>query len=308
MQELIDLMRTLRDPQVGCPWDQVQTFQTIAPYTIEEAYEVADAITRGDLPDLVDELGDLLFQVVFHAQMASEIDAFDFGDVVQAVVGKMRRRHPHVFDDAAQRAEQVESFAASDPSHRADEQDSHEGASSTEPGNIGSHESPATRASVERAWDQIKSAERAEKYGTQQDQSVLDDVTVGLPTLQRAQKLQKRAARAGFDWPSWHGVVEKLHEEITELEEEVALRTPTNPNERRLADELGDVLFTCVNLARHFEFDADRALREANQRFSERFRELERAVRADGLAITDYDLGALEVRWQRAKKAVKDGH
>ncbi|MFT5393125.1 MAG: ATP diphosphatase, partial [Gammaproteobacteria bacterium] len=163
MQELIDLMRTLRDPQVGCPWDQVQTFQTIAPYTIEEAYEVADAITRGDLPDLVDELGDLLFQVVFHAQMASEIDAFDFGDVVQAVVGKMRRRHPHVFDDAAQRAEQVESFAASDPSHRADEQDSHEGASSTEPGNIGSHESPATRASVERAWDQIKSAERAEK-------------------------------------------------------------------------------------------------------------------------------------------------
>ena len=228
IEDLIGIMARLRDSERGCPWDRVQTFRTIAPYTIEEAYEVADAIERENLPDLRDELGDLLFQVVFHAQLAREAGRFGFEEVVDAIAGKMIRRHPHVFGDA------------------------HEGG-------------PAEQS---ERWEEMKAAERSEGGG---GDSLLDDVPVALPALTRAVKLQRRAARCGFDWPNSDEVFDKISEELGELREAVRAGDRTG-----IDDELGDLLFTVANLARHLGADPESSARAANRKFERRFRELER--------------------------------
>ncbi|WP_027080742.1 nucleoside triphosphate pyrophosphohydrolase [Luteimonas mephitis] len=263
MQRLLAIMAKLRDPDGGCPWDLEQDFSTIAPYTIEEAYEVADAIDRNDMPALKDELGDLLLQVVFHAQMADEQGAFGFADVAAAISDKMVRRHPHVFGDDRQ----------------------------------------GTAEGVLRSWDEIKRAERAGAGDT--DTSALAGIARGLPEWQRAVKLQQRAARVGFDWPSPAPVVAKLHEEIGEMQEEFAA-VAANPGDARardrLEDELGDVLFVCANLARHAKVDVGSALRRANAKFERRFRTMEQLAQADGVRLQDMPLELQEDYWVRAKR------
>ena len=252
MIRLLEVMDRLRDPDGGCPWDMKQTFRTIAPYTIEEAHEVADAIERGDLENLKDELGDLLFQVVFHARLAREIDAFDFDDVAAAVADKLIRRHPHVFGDG--------------PRMDADAQTEN--------------------------WEAIKAAER-ERAGML---SHIDGVSASLPPLRRAVKLQKRAARAGFDWPDLKPVLAKIREELAELEDELDFGDTD-----RMEDELGDVLFAVANLARKIDIDADGALRRSNLKFETRFRAMEKAAERDGQRFDDLDLAAQEVLWQKVK-------
>lgn len=259
MKELLEIMARLRDPDTGCPWDRKQTFSTIAPYTIEEAYEVADAIERGDMPELRDELGDLLFQVVFYAQMAKEQGDFEFDDVVHAICEKMRRRHPHVFGD-----DRIDS---------AEEQ--------------------------RRAWEQHKSAERQAKAGDEAP-SLLDGVAAALPALIRAEKLQKRAARAGFDWPDPSGVFAKVREELEEVAEELE----QGVGHERLAEEIGDLLFACVNLARHAGVDAETALTVGNHKFERRFRAMEQRLVAEGKQFDEMDLDEMEALWQAVKASM----
>ena len=255
IQKLLDVMRKLRDPEDGCPWDVEQSFETIAPYTIEEAYEVADAIARDDLPGLRDELGDLLLQVVFHAQMADEAGHFDFDDIALGIADKMIRRHPHVF---------------------------------------GSQEERQT-GKVDGSWEEIKEQERAAAG----DSSALAGVTRALPALKRAQKLGKRAARVGFDWPDRQGVRAKIHEELEELAVSVG-----EDDQAAIEDELGDLLFAAVNLARHLDIDPEKALTGANYKFERRFREMEAAVTDGGQDVRDCSLEALERAWQAAKGRV----
>jgi ATP diphosphatase len=264
IQSLLQIMARLRDPQNGCPWDLGQDFASIAPYTVEEAYEVADAIDRNDLADLQDELGDLLLQVVFHAQMASEQGAFDFGDVVAAISSKMVRRHPHIFGDAQ----------ASD----ADE--------------------------VLANWDEIKRAERAAKG--EQDDSALAGISRGLPEWQRAIKLQARAARTGFDWPSPAPVIDKLREEVDEVQAEFDAAASGADNHERLQEELGDMLFVCANLTRHAKVDVGTALRLANLKFERRFRAMEALAAAQGSGMQALDLQRQEALWQMVKLHEKD--
>jgi len=254
---LLDVMAKLRDPNGGCPWDVEQTFETIAPYTIEEAYEVADAIARADQADLKDELGDLLFQVVFHSRMAQEAGLFTYDDVARAITDKMIRRHPHVFADADKR--DVESQTA--------------------------------------AWETQKAAERAEKG---RDASILDDVPVALPALKRAQKLCKRAARVGFDWPDAARVLDKADEEITELREALNEADP-----EAVAEELGDLLFVMANLARKLDVQAEEALHAANRKFERRFKSIEKALLEQGRSTDETSLEEMEALWLAAKAAEK---
>jgi nucleoside triphosphate diphosphatase len=256
LSDLLAIMARLRDPERGCPWDVKQNFSTIAPYTVEEAYEVADAIDRRDWHDLRDELGDLLLQVVFHAQMAREQGLFDFDDVAHAISDKMLRRHPHVFGDVT--------YAD------LDEQ--------------------------KRAWDEIKASERAAK-GHADDDSALVGVSRGQPEWQRALKLQQRAAMVGFDWPDHRPVIEKLHEELAEVDAEFA----AGADPARLEDEIGDVLFVAVNLARHAGVDFARALKHANAKFERRFRRMEGMASEDGKPLSAFDLAGQEALWRRAK-------
>lgn len=250
------IMARLRDPEGGCPWDVQQTFASIAPYTIEEAYEVADAIERGDMDELKGELGDLLLQVVFHARMAEEAGHFDLAAVEAAICDKMLRRHPHVFGGEAVR----------DAEHQT------------------------------AAWETHKAQERAARHGPQA--SALDGVARGLPALLRAEKLQRRAARVGFDWPDTGGVLAKLDEEVQELKAEVVAAAAP----QRLLDEVGDLLFSVVNLARHLKVDAEGALRHANAKFERRFRAVEEALRAQGLSPETATLEQMDAAWNRAKQ------
>ena len=240
---LVAIMRRLRDPDCGCEWDRQQTFATIAPYTIEEAYEVADAIDRSDMDDLEDELGDLQLQVVFHAQMAEELGHFTLDDVIGRICDKLERRHPHIFGDSG--------------------------------------ETPG--------WDAIKAAERQEKH---QD-SALDGVATALPALDRAVKLQKRAARTGFDWPDSAGPRAKVDEELEELDGE------SEPDPQK--EELGDLLFAIANLARHLKIDPEEALRQANRKFERRFRAIEKAPGFEALSLDEQ-----EQLWRSAKAAQSD--
>ena len=265
---LLAIMAALRDPKSGCPWDVQQDFASIAPYTIEEAYEVADAIGRGDLHDLRDELGDLLLQVVFHARMAEEQDAFAFADVVAAISDKMERRHPHVFAGAT-----VEDAEAQT-----------------------------------REWEEHKRRER--EANGDADRSALAGIARGLPEWQRAVKLQKRAARVGFDWPSHAPVIDKLHEEIDEVraEFEAVAADPGDAAARdRLEDELGDLLFVAANLTRHAKVDFGAALRRANAKFERRFRAMERLADDDGTDLSALPLEAQDRYWDRAKADEKSG-
>lgn len=236
LDRLLAIMARLRAPDRGCPWDREQNFATIAPYTIEEAYEVADAIARSDMAALKDELGDLLFQVVFYARMAEEAGLFDFNDVVTAIADKMVRRHPHVFGDAE----------------------------------------IADAAAQTLAWEEHKAKERAAKAvaaGTLE--SVLDGVALTLPALLRAAKIQQRAARIGFDWPEARPVIAKLAEEIAELQAELAVEADGEPDRDRIEDEMGDILFAAANLARKLDIDPEAALRRATDKFERRFRGVE---------------------------------
>lgn len=274
IQRLLAIMARLRDPQGGCPWDLKQTFATIAPYTVEEAYEVADAIDRGDLDDLKDELGDLLFQVVFHARMAEERGAFAFADVVAAISDKMERRHPHVFAGM--------SIADSD--------------------------------ALNAMWDAEKKKERLAKHAAQglaaADDSALAGVARGLPEWQRALKLQKKAATVGFDWPGPAPVIEKLKEELDEVQAEfdALAAAPDDAAVRdRLEDELGDLLFVAANLARHAKVDPGAAMRRANHKFERRFRAMEAMAAADGVRLADLSLAEQDGYWDRAKAAERGG-
>lgn len=282
IRTLLAIMARLRDPDGGCPWDREQTFASIAPYTIEEAYEVADAIDRGDLADLKDELGDLLLQVVFHARMAEEAGAFAFADVVAAICDKLVRRHPHVF------AAQGRANAAG----------------GRMPGAAG--ESRAGDGDeVLRDWEAIKRAERAARG--EADTSALAGIARGLPEWLRAVKLQQKAAKVGFDWPGPEPVIAKLHEEIEEVRAELAAvaEDPADAAARdRLEEEVGDLLFVCANLARHAQVDVGAALRRANAKFERRFRAMEALAAADG-GLAGQPLAAQDRYWDLAKAAEK---
>jgi MazG family protein len=257
MNRLLEIMARLRDPRSGCPWDIEQTFATIAPHTIEEAYEVADAIAQGDMAALKDELGDLLFQVVFYSQMAKEDGAFDFDAVAAAITEKMIRRHPHVFGEAT--VETADAQVA--------------------------------------AWEATKERERRDKAEGRLP-SALDGVALALPGLTRAAKLQKRAARVGFDWPEAAQVLDKIDEEIAEVRHEIAQGAPKD----RLEDEVGDVLFACVNLARKLGIDPETALRRTNAKFERRFRHIEAALAAQGRSADAATLDEMEELWVAAKR------
>jgi MazG family protein len=264
--DLLAVMARLRNPESGCPWDVKQSFATIAPYTIEEAYEVADAIARADLDGLKDELGDLLLQVVYHAQMASEQSRFEFGDVVDAITRKMIRRHPHVFEDPSRREE----FMSTD------------------------------------LWDRIKAEEKAGRGDGAASRSVLGEVPVGLPALTRAVKLQKRAAKVGFDWPSLAPVLEKAEEEIAELKAALADKKSGGAQER-IVEEFGDLLFAMANVARHLGVDPEAALRAANAKFMRRFESIETALAGEGRRPEDATLEEMDALWDAAKDAEKKG-
>jgi ATP diphosphatase len=262
---LIEIMAALRDPETGCPWDVEQDFRTIAPYTIEEAYEVADAIERGDPDDLRDELGDLLLQVVYHARMAEEAATFDFGAVVEAITTKMIRRHPHVFGD----------------------------------------EEARSARSAKGAWNRIKAEEKAEKAArraargvAERPRSLLDDVPVGLPALTRAVKLQEKAGTVGFDWNDPRAVIAKIREELDELEAE--LDRPVRQAETTAA-EFGDVAFALANLARHLDVDPEQALRGGCEKFRRRFAHIESTLAARGVTPAEASLDEMEAIWQAAK-------
>nr|WP_241760684.1 nucleoside triphosphate pyrophosphohydrolase [Oceanicaulis sp. HTCC2633] len=254
LDRLLAIMDRLRDPDGGCPWDIEQTFRTIAPYTIEEAYEVADAIEREDMAELKDELGDLLFQVVFHSQMAQEEGLFRFEDVADAISEKMLRRHPHVFSDADARDAQ----------------------------------------SQISAWEAQKAEERAAK--ADKDPSVLANLPVALPALLRAEKLSKRAARVGFDWPDIDQVLDKIEEELTEVREAIAEDDPAHIHE-----EIGDLLFAVSNLARKLQLDPETALRDANAKFERRFRGVEARLTREGESVQEADLETMEALWLAVK-------
>jgi ATP diphosphatase len=255
--DLRRIMARLRDPDTGCPWDIAQDFHSIAPYTIEESYEVADAIERGCMDDLREELGDLLLQPVYHAQMAFEQDLFDIEDVIHGIAAKMVSRHPHVFGD--------------EPAEHA--------------------------ADVNRIWDDRKAAEQREKSSNTLPRSVLDDVPRTFPALLRAQKLQKKAAKTGFEWRSIDGVLDKLYEEIQEIQHAIAQKDELN-----IEEEYGDILFVLVNFARMHGLSAETALRKANAKFTRRFHSMERAANAAGQALDDLSAAEMLALWGKTKK------
>jgi ATP diphosphatase len=253
LPRLLAIMRALRDPETGCPWDIEQDFATIVPYTIEEAYEVADAIQRTDWDDLTGELGDLLLQVVFHAQIAQDRGLFDFSDVANGIANKMVARHPHVFGDESR---------------------------------------DKSAAQQTRDWEAVKAAERAQRA----QGGTLDGVALGLPALLRAVKLQKRAARVGFDWPDMTGVMDKIIEETAELGDAHA-----SSDQDHTEEEFGDLLFVMANLARHMKVDPEAALRRANAKFTRRFARIEELLAADGRTPDNSDLAEMDALWNRAK-------
>lgn len=282
IDDLITVMAALRTPVTGCPWDLEQTFATIAPYTLEEAYEVADAIARADLADLKEELGDLLLQVVYHARIAEEQGAFAFEDVAHAITTKMIRRHPHVFgDDTARSAGMAKGF-----------------------------------------WERIKTKEKTEKAAERarlnsetmgvESPSLLDDVPPAMPGLTRALKLQDKAAKVGFDWPTLSNVFDKLHEELTELQEAIAAQQgPTSlaaqpkvaeDRHAHIEEEFGDLLFVLANVGRHLKVDPEKALRGANQKFIRRFRHIERRLAEAGRTPTQSNLEEMDALWDEAKR------
>ena len=268
LNDLLYLMQRLRDPQTGCPWDLKQNFASIVPHTLEEAYEVADAIERNDFEQLPGELGDLLFQVVYYSQLAAEEGRFGFAEVVDSITRKLLRRHPHV-------------FPAGDLCAVADAQS-------------------LAEAAVNQRWEELKAEERAQKATVPQQLSLLDDVPTALPALSRASKLQKRAAQVGFDWPSALPVLDKVREELDEVLEAMAAQDAP-----AIADEVGDLLFAVVNLARHLKLDAEATLRQAGSKFERRFRMIEQLLRERGQPIENCTLEQLDALWAEVKQQEK---
>lgn len=268
LDDLLQLMARLRHPEHGCPWDLKQNYASIVPYTLEEAYEVADAIERGDFDHLPGELGDLLFQVVYYSQLAAEEGRFGFAEVVDGITAKLIRRHPHVFPDG-------DLYAAPDAQK-------------------------LEEAAVKQRWEELKAEERAAKAAAPEQLSLLDDVPQALPALSRAAKLQKRAAQVGFDWPEALPVLDKVREELDEVLEAMSENDPP-----AIAEELGDLLFVVVNLARHLKVEPEAALRAANGKFERRFRFIEQALRDAGRPIENCSLDELDALWGEAKKQEK---
>jgi len=266
ISSLIAIMAALRTPETGCPWDLEQSFETIAPYTLEEAYEVVDAVQRKDMVDLKEELGDLLLQVVFHAQMAAEEKLFDFNDVVEAITRKLIRRHPHVFGNTRD----------------------------------------LTPQQVKDLWDNIKLEEKQERlqarleagFLDEEKRGYLDGIAMPLPALVRAEKLTSKAAKVGFDWPGAEQVIEKIREELAEVETEIA-----SGDSDALEDEIGDLLFAVANLARHAKIDPEKALRRTNTKFERRFSSIERELLDQGRSLVETDLDEMESLWNKAKDA-----
>lgn len=268
IKRLIEIMAALRTPGTGCPWDLEQDFATIAPYTIEEAYEVADAIQRGDMVDLREELGDLLLQVVYHARLSEEQGAFAFPDVVEAITAKMIRRHPHVFGNDDARSAGI----------------------------------------AKGMWEKIKQQEKLERASAraaaglgEERRRFLDDVPAIFPALTEAEKLQRRAARVGFDWGSAGPVLDKIREETEELASEIAAEDGTTPDRERIAGEIGDLIFAVANLARHLEIDPEEALKRTNRKFRRRFAAIEDAAEGEGRTLAEMSLDEMEAVWQAAK-------
>lgn len=268
LDDLLQLMARLRHPEHGCPWDLKQNYASIVPYTLEEAYEVADAIERGDFDHLPGELGDLLFQVVYYSQLAAEEGRFGFAEVVDGITAKLIRRHPHVFPDG-------DLYAAPDAQK-------------------------LEEAAVKQRWEELKAEERAAKAEAPEQLSLLDDVPQALPALSRAAKLQKRAAQVGFDWPEALPVLDKVREELDEVLEAMSENDP-----QAIAEELGDLLFVVVNLARHLKVEPEAVLRAANGKFERRFRFIEQALRDAGRPIENCSLDELDALWGEAKKQEK---
>ena len=300
MQRLLKIMAQLRDPQSGCPWDVKQTMESLTRYTIEEAYEVADAIANGDMHDIKDELGDLLFQVVFYAQIASESRAFSFDDVAKSISDKLVRRHPHVFANAL----------------------ASEGVSDTNE-NVTVERTLLSDSALNAQWDAIKAQEKQLKkqrlkQGNEAiENSILDNVPKGMPALMYAQKLQKACAKVGFDWPDAAPVIDKVREEVEEIQQELdfkqraqgALKTGVVPlnsgvpdNQQAIEEEIGDALFAMVNLARHCKVDADTALRNASNKFANRFKGVERLAAEQGDKLDALTLDEMEALWQQVKQ------
>ena len=301
MQRLLKIMAQLRDPQSGCPWDVKQTMESLTRYTIEEAYEVADAIANGDMHDIKDELGDLLFQVVFYAQIASESSAFSFDDVAKSISDKLVRRHPHVF------ANPLASEGLSDTNE-----------------NVTVERTQLSDIALNAQWDAIKAQEKQlKKQRLKQDNeaienSILDNVPKGMPALMYAQKLQKACAKVGFDWPDAAPVIDKVREEVEEIQQELdfkqraqgALKTGVVPlnsgvpdNQQAIEEEIGDALFAMVNLARHCKVDADTALRNASNKFANRFKGVERLAAEQGDKLDALTLDEMEALWQQVKQS-----
>lgn len=265
LNDLLYLMARLRDPRSGCPWDLKQTYQTVIPHTLEEVYEVVDAIERGDFAHLSEELGDLLFQVVFYSQLAQEEGIFDFAQVVNGITRKLVRRHPHVFPEGDLYAEMAAQHVQV--------------------------------TDVRQRWEALKAEERAKASSEPQKMSLLDDVPHALPALSRAGKLQKRAAQVGFDWSEERSVLHKIHEELGELVEAV-----DRCDQQSISEEIGDLLFTVVNFSRHVQVDPESALRAANRKFERRFRGIECILRESGRGLADCDAGELDRLWNEVKQ------
>ncbi|GFD67461.1 nucleoside triphosphate pyrophosphohydrolase [Alteromonas sp. KUL106] len=301
MQRLLDIMAQLRDPQSGCPWDVKQTMDSLTRYTIEEAYEVADAIATGDMHDIKDELGDLLFQVVFYAQIASESSAFSFDDVAQSISDKLVRRHPHVF------ANPLASEGAGDTNE-----------------NVTVERTQLNDSALNAQWEAIKAQEkqrkqqRLEQHDEAAETSILDSVPKGMPALMYAQKLQKACAKVGFDWPDSAPVIDKVLEEVEEIQQELNFKqralkavgadeAPSNDdlpdNQQAIEEEIGDALFAMVNLARHCKVDADTALRNASNKFAHRFKGVERLATEQGQKLEALTLDEMEAMWQQVKQS-----
>jgi ATP diphosphatase len=274
VEDLLYLMSRLRDPETGCPWDIKQTFSSIVPHTIEEAYEVADAIEKQDYPHLKEELGDLLLQVIFYSQMGKEQQYFEFSDIVHTLVAKLVRRHPHIFPTGELRSENNHITLSDDE--------------------------------IKGRWEQIKAQERAEKEASNPEKqppefvSILSDIPNVLPALQRAEKLQKRASTVGFDWPEASQVLDKIEEEIAELREAMAENHQAN-----IQDELGDLMFAMTNLARHVNVKSEMAVRSTNEKFVNRFQYIERVLQGKGITLEQASLEEMEALWQQAKQALK---
>ena len=263
IEKLVDIMRALRDTKSGCPWDLEQDFQSLIPYTLEEAYEVADAIERNDLDDMKGELGDLLFQIVFYSQLADEQQFFNFNDVAQSISDKLIRRHPHVFAGAKVKNAEAQT----------------------------------------KEWEKIKELERKSKAEScTKILSHLDDVSRTLPSLMRAEKLQKRAAKEGFDWTSIKDVLAKVYEELEEVQQEVDAKVQ---EKERLEDEIGDLFFSCINLSRHAGVDSEQSLRKANLKFERRFRALEELANGKRLQVNEMNTDELEELWKEVKNKEK---